>query len=81
MSEPMPGVGEVYDTYDRPWWLRLRFVEGGWELVGQTMSEQVMRRWDDEIDAREERSGIDHEWIVGLPYGARRLTYSDEAQA
>ena len=55
------------------WWLRLRFIEGGWEIVGQTQDEAVMRQWDDEIDAREEASRLDHEFIVKLPYGVRRL--------
>lgn len=46
------------------WWLRLRFVEGGWELVDQTQSAAVAAAWDDAIDEKEARTGIDHEWLV-----------------
>ncbi|MBO0693274.1 MAG: hypothetical protein J2P58_10295 [Acidimicrobiaceae bacterium] len=53
------------------WWLRLRFMEGYWVIVDQTQDRDVVEKWDEEIDAKEERTRIDHEWIVHMPYGAR----------
>lgn len=67
------------------WWLRLRFLEGAWIIQDQTTDEAVMRAWDDDIDAREERTGIDHEFIstvISLPYSARSVAESiREAEA
>jgi hypothetical protein len=51
-------------------------MEGFWALVDQTQDEATMRRWDDEIDEKEDRTGVDHEWVVAMPYGARRLAHS-----
>ena len=67
----------VANANGRPWWLRLRFVEGAWEIIGQTQDEATARRWDEEIDEREACTGIDNEWIVATPYGAGRVIYDD----
>lgn len=57
------------------WWLRLRFLEGQWELVGQSQDPTVVARWDDEIDEKELRTGLDHEWLINvcIPYGCRDI--------
>lgn len=67
----------VTNANERPWWLRLRFVEGAWEIIGQTQDEATVRRWDDEIAEREARTDIDNEWIVATPYGAARVIDDD----
>jgi hypothetical protein len=60
------------------WWLWLRFMEGGWEVIGQTQDFEVVKEWDVFIDAKEERTGIDHEWtvLITVPYGARPVPTS-----
>lgn len=62
---------------DERWWLRLRFMEGQWEIVDQTQDWELVKVWDDEIDAKEDRTGLDHEWVVLMPYGVRRLYPGD----